>query len=74
VLAISLRKFEQMVAAGNAPSHVVLGRLRRWRPNDVQAWIAALPNSGSARHAGHADQSLCQKGGSQAKSAAERAE
>jgi excisionase family DNA binding protein len=40
LLAISLRKFEQMVAAEEAPVHLRVGRLRRWRASDVQGWIA----------------------------------
>lgn len=40
VLAISLRKFEQLIAANDAPVHLRVGRLRRWRASDVQAWIA----------------------------------
>jgi len=40
VLAISLRKFEQLIAAKDAPVHLRVGRLRRWRASDVQRWIA----------------------------------
>lgn len=40
VLSISLRKFEQLIAAHDAPVHFRVGRLRRWRAADVQAWIA----------------------------------
>ncbi|MGQ3094120.1 MAG: helix-turn-helix transcriptional regulator [Roseateles sp.] len=41
VLAISLRKLEQLIAAHDAPAHFRVGRLRRWRATDVQAWIDA---------------------------------
>jgi len=42
LLAVSLRRFEQMVASGLAPPHVRVGRLRRWHQADVKAWMEGL--------------------------------
>lgn len=39
LLRISPRKFEDMVKHGMAPPHVRMGRLRRWEPDVVRAWI-----------------------------------
>lgn len=47
-LQVSARKFEQMVRAGDAPSYLKLGRLRRWRMEDVMAWVAARSREASA--------------------------
>lgn len=41
LLAISPRNLEYLIAKGDAPPHFMVGRLRRWRPADVQAWISA---------------------------------
>lgn len=38
-LRVSLRKFEQMVQGGEAPRHIFIGRQRRWRLDDIQAWV-----------------------------------
>jgi excisionase family DNA binding protein len=54
VLSVSARKFEQMVAAGEAPEHIRFGRLRRWQSDVVRAWIdlrqhhAQSPGDGQA--------------------------
>ena len=39
LLRVSPRKFEDMVKAGHAPSFVRMGRLRRWEPEVVKAWL-----------------------------------
>jgi len=40
-LAVSLRRLEQMIANGEAPVHLKIGRLRRWRPADVDEWTVS---------------------------------
>ena len=52
-LQVSARKFEQMVRAGDAPSHLKFGRLRRWRIEDVVAWVAARSNPENEREPNH---------------------
>lgn len=47
-LQVSARKLEQMVRAGDAPPYMRLGRLRRWRIEDVVAWVAARSRKASA--------------------------
>ena len=39
LLRISPRKFEDMIKAGCAPAFVRMGRLRRWEPEVVKAWL-----------------------------------
>ncbi len=39
VLRISPRRLEQMVADGTAPQHCRIGRLRRWRADDLDEWL-----------------------------------
>ena len=39
-LQISDRKFQQMLKSGDAPPHSKIGRMRRWRPEVVEAWSA----------------------------------
>lgn len=39
LLRISPRKFEDMIKAGLAPGFVRMGRLRRWEPEVVKAWL-----------------------------------
>jgi len=39
LLAVSLRRFEQMVAAQSAPPHLRIGRLRRWQQHAVEHWL-----------------------------------
>ena len=38
LLRISLRRLEQLVAEGEAPRFMRIGRLRRWRRDDVMRW------------------------------------
>jgi excisionase family DNA binding protein len=42
LLKVSLRKYEQMVKAGEAPPHIRLGRLRRWPVDEVTEWMEQL--------------------------------
>ena len=42
MLQISARKIELMVASGELPRPIRLGRLRRWRPDTIEAWLANL--------------------------------
>lgn len=44
-LNVSLRKFEQMVAEGDAPKFRRFGRLRRWDPDEVDAWATERDRS-----------------------------
>ncbi len=39
LLKISKRNFESLVARGDGPQFITIGRLRRWRPSDLEAWI-----------------------------------
>lgn len=39
LLRISPRKFEDMIKAGRAPAFIRMGRLRRWEPEIVKAWL-----------------------------------
>lgn len=39
LLRISPRKFEDMIKTGLAPAFVRMGRLRRWEPEVVKAWL-----------------------------------
>lgn len=41
-LRISKRTFELMVARGQAPRHLLVGRQRRWRKVDVVEWIDSM--------------------------------
>lgn len=51
LLKVSLRKFEQMVKAGDAPPHIRLGRLRRWPVEAVNEWLEErLRESAEAPH------------------------
>lgn len=38
-LGISLRMLEELIARGETPPHIRLGRLRRWHPEQVDGWI-----------------------------------
>lgn len=44
LLGISLRKLEQMIERGETPSHIKLGRTRKWRNHDVQNWLNSMFN------------------------------
>lgn len=51
LLRVSLRKFEQMVKASEAPPHIRLGRLRRWPVEEVNEWMdERLRESAGAPH------------------------
>jgi excisionase family DNA binding protein len=39
VLNISARSLQALVARGEAPINLRVGRTRRWRPSDVSAWL-----------------------------------
>ncbi len=41
VLSISPRTLETLVARGEGPPYIRLGRQRRWRLEEVDAWIKA---------------------------------
>lgn len=38
-LNISVRMLEELILQGKAPPYIRLGRLRRWHPEQVNAWI-----------------------------------
>jgi excisionase family DNA binding protein len=40
ILGISKRKLDYLVASGDAPNFYRIGRLRRWRPTDVEVWMS----------------------------------
>ena len=42
LLGISLRKLDAMAAAGEAPQCVRFGRVRRWQPSMIDAWLREL--------------------------------
>ncbi len=58
LLKISLRTLERVVRAGNGPVCSRIGRQRRWRAQDVHAWVAqqktppAQPEKGGDRSSG----------------------
>jgi excisionase family DNA binding protein len=39
LLRVSPRKLRAMVATGQAPPSLRIGRLRRWRARDVESWL-----------------------------------
>jgi predicted DNA-binding transcriptional regulator AlpA len=39
VLKVSRRTLESLLASDAGPPYLTIGRQRRWRPNDVNAWI-----------------------------------
>lgn len=41
ILKISKRNFESLLARGDGPQFITIGRQRRWRPSDLEAWIQA---------------------------------
>lgn len=45
LLGVSRRTFESIVAKRQAPIFILVGRQRRWRPSDVENWIAGLAES-----------------------------
>lgn len=38
-LNISKRSLEQILARGEGPRHLLIGRLRRWRRSEVDEWV-----------------------------------
>lgn len=38
-LNISERTLERLILQGKAPPHIKLGRMRRWHPDQLDAWI-----------------------------------
>lgn len=38
-LNVSKRTFEQLLSQGDGPRHFLIGRQRRWRPNEINEWI-----------------------------------
>lgn len=38
-LNISKRSLEQLLASGEGPRHLLIGRLRRWRRSEVDEWV-----------------------------------
>lgn len=45
LLQISKRKLESLLAAGDGPPYVQFGRVRRWRQEDVDAWVVSRVES-----------------------------
>lgn len=41
VARISRRQWDRMVSSGRAPAPVRLGRLVRWRADELRAWVTA---------------------------------
>ncbi|MBL0040046.1 MAG: helix-turn-helix domain-containing protein [Xanthomonadales bacterium] len=39
VLAVSRRTFEALLARGEGPNFLTVGRQRRWSRNDVESWM-----------------------------------
>ena len=54
VLQVSRRTFESMVARKEVPPFILVGRQRRWRRSDVEAWIANLADAATAKRNGYA--------------------
>lgn len=42
-LCVSVRSVERLKAAGQLPPHVLVLGAHRWRSDDIDAYIAALP-------------------------------
>lgn len=40
-LGISVSSLSWLMQKGEAPRSLMVGKLRKWRPEDVEAWIAA---------------------------------
>lgn len=41
-LGVSVRKLEQMIERGELPPYIRVGRVRKWRAQDIDAWIDRL--------------------------------
>lgn len=46
LLGVSRSWFERQVAAGTGPTCLRVGKLRRWRSDDVRSWIEAQVDVG----------------------------
>ena len=55
---VSLRKIEQMLAAGELPPPIRFGRVRRWLIEDVHGWLRARSPQ-SSTPIGPASTELC---------------
>lgn len=64
LLGVSLRTFECLIARGETPPFLTIGRQRRWRPRDVDAWLASLlSRSSTPPPANAADGAAAERGG-----------
>lgn len=59
VLSISPRTLETIVARGEGPPFIRLGRQRRWRMEDVDAWIKAKQALNSHSKLAQANEKEC---------------
>lgn len=52
-MSVSTATLHRLVKEGRAPQHVIVGKRRMWRPEDVEAWVAAqvIPANGEAGEA-----------------------
>lgn len=41
-LGVSVRKLEQMIERGELPPYIRVGRVRKWRSQDIDTWIDGL--------------------------------
>lgn len=41
-LQVSLRKLDSLISRGEGPPHLRIGRQRRWKLEDVRAWVDTL--------------------------------
>jgi excisionase family DNA binding protein len=48
VLKVSVRTVESLIRANRAPPFIRVGRARRWRTGDVDAWLAQQVGSSKA--------------------------
>ena len=44
VLKVSTRTVESMIRLNRAPPFIRIGRARRWRSEDIEAWLSAEAN------------------------------
>lgn len=58
LLGVSRRTFDTLVARGETPPHILIGRQRRWRQQDVSDWIEALLADAAHRGAEGSSSSL----------------
>lgn len=50
-LGISRRTFESLIKKGCAPAYVRIGRQRRWRHEDIEAFLEKNLNGAAMAHA-----------------------